>query len=83
VLLRGSVKVSSTASPSWLAFRSVTATGIGGEGGVGSPGAPQPAAMKSAEKKTLKLAIQKLFHLPVRFLVLHEFRISIFQFRIL
>src|SRR6266403_450989 len=40
----GNVKVIWTASPACCAARSRTATGMGGDGGVGSPGAPHPAA---------------------------------------
>src|SRR5467141_3472445 len=44
VVLGGMEKVSCTASPICCAARSLTATGMGGDGGVGSPGAPHPAA---------------------------------------
>src|SRR6266852_1062335 len=82
-VLGGMVKVSCTASPACCAARSVTATGTGGDGGVGSPGAPQPPASKrmKSEKRIPKYEIRWRRILSVsRF---HEFRVSIFEFRIL
>src|SRR6266852_1717224 len=82
-VLGGMVKVSCTASPACCAARSVTATGMGGEGGVGSPGAPQPPAsnrMKS-EKGISKYEIDCRRILSAS--EFREFRVSIFEFRIL
>jgi len=81
VLFVGSVNVSRAASPSWRAFRSLTATGMGGEGGVGSPGAPQPTTIRNAKIEIRKSPPQKPLRLFVRSPALHEFRISIFEFR--
>src|SRR3984893_9433081 len=52
-VLAGRVKVSCTASPACCATRSAIATGIGGEGGVGSPGAPQPAASEKTKSDAI------------------------------
>src|SRR2546421_6355276 len=48
MVLTGKVKVSCTPSPDCTAARSVTATGMLGEGATGSPGAPQPATNTTA-----------------------------------
>jgi len=47
------VKTSSTPSPDWRAARSEIAMGTGGEGGTGSPGAPQPV------RRSAKIEIRK------------------------
>src|SRR6516164_5964979 len=49
VLLLGGVKVSRTLLPTCRADKSLTATGIGGKGGAGSPGAPQPATNRHTQ----------------------------------
>src|SRR6266852_1066507 len=82
-VLGGMVKVSCTASPACCAAKSVTATGTGGDGGVGSPGAPQPPAsnrMKN-EKRISKCKIR--CRRILRASGFREFRVSIFEFRIL
>src|SRR5260370_30172640 len=82
-VLGGKVNVSCTASPACCAARSLTATGTGGDGGVGSPGAPQPPAssrMKS-EKRISKYDIR--CRRILRASGFREFRVSIFEFRIL
>src|SRR5690242_3820871 len=48
-VLGGSENTSSTPSPTWRAARSETATGTNGDGGTGSPGAPQPETMMIME----------------------------------
>src|SRR5216684_150117 len=82
-VLGGMVKVSCTASPACCAARSVTATGTGGDGGVGSPGAPQPPASKrmKSEKRIPKYEIRWRRILSAS--GFREFRVSIFEFRIL
>src|SRR5579859_6017497 len=77
----GKVKVSCTPSPACWAERSVTATGIGGEGGVGSPGAPQPLPNRDTSVKTPKAKLVRRASSRSRKVAVREFRISIFKFR--
>src|SRR6267143_3032972 len=84
VVLGGMEKVSCTASPICCAARSLTATGMGGDGGVGSPGAPQPLASNRMKRGK---RISK-YEIDCRRRILNasgfrEFRVSIFEFRIL
>src|SRR5215469_2538220 len=81
--LDGSVKASSTPSPDCLAARSETAAGTGGDGGTGSPGAPQPPARRNAKSEIRKPALESLQCFLAHGRTLSEFRISIFEFRIL
>src|SRR5712672_293749 len=75
----GKVKVIWTASPACCAATSLMATGMGGEGGVGSPGAPHPAASNKSrnaapipKRKIRGRRIQKVSGF-------REFRFSIFE----
>src|ERR1700687_6316357 len=54
MVLVGIVKVSCTPSPACCALRSAIAVGTGGEGAVGSPGAPHPASRTPIEKRNAK-----------------------------
>jgi hypothetical protein len=56
VVRDGNVKTSWTPLPCWCAVKSVIGAGIGGEGGCGSPGAPQPLKVK---KKRIKIRKSK------------------------
>src|SRR5579863_7307859 len=85
----GSVKVSCTPLPCWCAVRSLIAAGTGGEGAVGSPGAPQPAsssAPKIATEIVRRCGRETLAERPFTEIVapvFFEFRNSSFEFRIL
>src|SRR6266404_5945560 len=79
----GRVNVSCTASPVCCAARSVMGTGTGGEGGVGSPGAPQPVArrnsrseIRNSKSETRRRRIQSASGF-------REIRFSIYVFQIL
>src|SRR5258706_14015634 len=76
--LEGSVNVSSTPSPAWCAARSLIVAGTGGEGGIGSPGAPQPAEIKNMEKRKWKMTKTCAGGLEIGSAV--PFLFSIFQF---
>src|SRR5215475_3509114 len=52
VVLAGRVNISCAPFPCWWTDKSLIATGIGGEGGCGSPGAPQP--IKPPAKKRIE-----------------------------
>ena len=75
----GKVKVIWTESPACCAARSLTATGMGGEGGVGSPGAPHPAASNkntnAAPTPKRKIRGRRIHRVSG----LREFRFSIFE----
>ena len=79
IVLNGSVKESRTPSPAWCAARSLIATGTGGDGGTGSPGAPHPAAIKKTDKRKWKIAKTCAGRFVVRNAV--PIRFSIFQFQ--
>src|SRR5258708_1315439 len=75
----GKVKVIWTASPACCAARALTARGMGGEGGVGSPGAPHPAA-SNKNRNAAPIPKRKIRGRRIqRVSGLREFRFSIFE----
>src|ERR1700730_10031707 len=56
IVLLGMEKVSRTPSPACWAARSVIELGTSGEGGTGSPGAPQPARKSTRAKIATRLS---------------------------